>query len=103
MKGSPKRARQAAIIGFVLSALFFVGVFVIAGYSGSWAVVSLSWQILGGSLIWFVLVLQFHQRSLAEQEKLDMAQLAQTKRGETIFQGDAERGQMFAVARQRLR
>lgn len=103
MNLSSKRARQVAIIGFVLSVLFFVAVFVIAGYNGSWAVVSLSWQILGGALIWFVLVLQFHQRSLAEQEKLDMAQLAQANRSETIFQADAERGRLFAVAQQRLR
>lgn len=103
MKVSSKRARQVAIIGFVLSVLFFIAVFVIGGFNGSPAVLSLSWQILGGGLIWFVLVLQFHQRSLAEQEKLDIAQLAQAKRSETIFQADAERGQMFAVAEHRLK
>jgi modulator of FtsH protease HflK len=102
MNLSSKRARQVAIIGFVLSVLFFVAVFVIGGFNGSWAVLALSWQILGGALIWFVLVLQFHQRTLAEQEKLDLDQIAQAKRSETIFQADAERGQLFAVARQRL-
>ncbi|MBE0534245.1 MAG: hypothetical protein IH624_01150 [Phycisphaerae bacterium] len=103
MKLSSKRARQVAILSLVLSVLFFVAVFVIAAYNGSWAAVALSWQILGGGLIWFVLVLLFHQRSLAEQEKLDIAQLAQAKRSETIFQADAERGQLFAVAQQRLK
>ncbi len=103
MKLSSKRARQVAIVGFILSVLFFVAVFVIAGFNKSWASVALSWQILGGGLIWFVLVVQFHQRSLAEQEKLDIDQLAQSRRSETIFQADAERGQLFAVAQQRLK
>ncbi|GAI84888.1 unnamed protein product, partial [marine sediment metagenome] len=44
----------------------------------------------------------FHQRSLAEQEKLDMMQLARTKGGDTIFQGAAEQAELFAVAQRRL-
>jgi len=53
-------------------------------------------------VIWLVLVIVFHQRSLAEQEKLDMMQLARTKEGDTIFQGAAEQAELFAVAQRRL-
>ena len=102
MNLSSKRARQVAIIGFVLSLLFFVVVLVISAFNGSPALWALSWHILGGAIIWVVLAFQFHQRTRAEQEKLDLDQIAQAKRSETIFQADAERGQLFAVARQRL-
>jgi membrane protease subunit HflK len=39
---------------------------------------------------------------LAEQEKLDMSQLAESKQGSTIFQAEGERAIMFAVAQRRL-
>jgi regulator of protease activity HflC (stomatin/prohibitin superfamily) len=44
----------------------------------------------------------FHLRSLAEQEKLDMAQLAATEQGETIFQGGADREALLHIAQKRL-
>jgi len=102
MNISSKRAEYVAFTGLVLSIIFFVSACVIGAASKAFAVWALSWQILGGALIWLVLVIVFHQRSLAEQEKLDMMQLARTKAGDTIFQGASEQAELFAVAQKRL-
>ena len=102
MNISSKRAEYVALTGLILSIIFFASAWVIGAVSRAFAVSALSWQILGGSLIWLVLVILFHQRSLAEQEKLDMAQLARTKNADTIFQGTADRAELFAVAQRRL-
>lgn len=102
MNISSKRAEYVALTGLVLSIIFFVAGCVIGAGSRAFAVWALSWQILAGALIWLVLVIVFHQRSLAEQEKLDMMQLARTKGGDTIFQGAAEQAELFAVAQRRL-
>lgn len=102
MNISSKRAQQVAIIAFVLNLVFFIASWIIAGLTHSIAVGALSWQILGSSIVWMVLSLVFHQRIRAEQEKLDMAQLAKSKHGDTIFQASAERSELFAVAQKRL-
>jgi regulator of protease activity HflC (stomatin/prohibitin superfamily) len=102
MNISSKRAEYVALTGLILSIIFFASAWVIGAASGAFAVSALSWQILGGALIWLVLVILFHQRSLVEQEKLDMAQLARTKNADTIFQGTADRAELFAVAQRRL-
>ena len=102
MNISSKRAEYVALTGLVLSIIFFLSACVIGAVSRAFAVWALSWQILAGALIWLVLVIVFHQRSLAEQEKLDMMQLARTKAGDTIFQGAAEQAELFAVAQKRL-
>lgn len=102
MNLSSKRAEKVAITALVLSVIFFVSCLVIGFKSHSFAVISLSWLILGAILIWLVLVLLFHQRSLAEQEKLDMAQLASDQSSDTIFQANASRQALFAVSSKRL-
>ncbi len=102
MNVSSKRAEQVALTALVLSVVFFVACFVIGVRSNSFAVIALSWQILGAVFIWLVLVLLFHQRSLAEQEKLDMAQLASDQASDTIFQANASRQALFAVSGKRL-
>jgi len=102
MNISSKRAEYVALTGLLLSIIFFVSVCVIGASSRAFAVWGLGWQILAGVLIWLVLVILFHQRSLAEQEKLDMMQLARTKAGDTIFQGATEQAELFAVAQKRL-
>ncbi|KKL77266.1 hypothetical protein LCGC14_2036620 [marine sediment metagenome] len=102
MNLSSKRAEKVALTALVLSVIFFVSCLVIGFKSHSFAVISLSWLILGAILIWLVLVLLFHQRSLAEQEKLDMAQLASDQSSDTIFQANASRQALFAVSSKRL-
>ena len=102
MKVQSKRAEYVAVVGLVLSIVFYAATFLLSRWSGSAAIYAISWQVLAGVLIWLVLVILFHQRALAEQEKLDIAQLAKTGPGQTIFRTQDERAAVFAVAQQRL-
>lgn len=99
---SSKRAEHVARASLILSVVFFGIVFFVGRWSGFFALYAVSWLILSAALIWFVLVIQLHQRVLAEQEKLDMGQLAESKQASTIFQAGGERAVMFAVAQRRL-
>jgi regulator of protease activity HflC (stomatin/prohibitin superfamily) len=71
-------------------------------WSGFVAIYSAGFVSLGAALIWLVLLIQFHQRNLAEQEKLDMSALAGDHRTDKIFQAKGEQSQLFAVAQKRL-
>lgn len=102
MEISSKPARRIAIISLIFSVIFFGITFFVGRWSGFFAVSALSWLILSAALVWFVLALQFHQRSLAEQEKLDISHLAKTDQDSTIFQTKTEHPELFAVAQRRL-
>ncbi len=102
MTTTSKRPEQLAWASLITSLVFFGIAFVLGRWSGFTALSAASWQILGAALIWFVLAVQFHQRSLAEQEKLDMRQLAQEHSGATIFQGKGEQAALLAAAQRRL-
>ena len=102
MKVSSKRAEQLAWAAFALSIVFFAVTFSLGRWSGLPALWSAGWLILADVLVWFVLAIQFHQRALAEQEKLDMTQLAAEQQSSTIFQAKGGRGDLFAVAQRRL-
>ncbi len=98
---SSKRAEYLSLTSLFLSILFFVITILLGWWSGYFAIYAVSWLIGASGLIWFVLLIQFHQRALAEQEKLDAGQLA--GRGEaTIFETKGEQAQLFAVAQRRL-
>jgi len=99
---SSKRAEYVALASLILCVVFFGVTFFVGRWSGFFAISAISWLILSATLIWAVLVIQFHQRALAEQEKLDLSQLAKTKEGPTIFQTKDERTTMFNVAQRRL-
>ncbi len=100
---SSKRAEYIALLSLILSVVFFGIALLLGRWSGFAAIYNLSWLILSGALIWLVLVIQFHQRALAEQEKLDMGQLARDEKSSAIFQAKRERADLFAVAQHRLR
>lgn len=102
MNVSPKRAEYVALTGLVLSIVFYGVTFVLSRWSGSGAIFAISWQILAGAFIWLALLILFHQEVLAEQEKLDMAELDKKRTGQTIFETQDERAAMFAVAGRRL-
>ena len=87
MNTTSKRAEYVALAGLLFSIFFYIVVGIFGLLTRSLAVGALSWLILAGGLVWLVLLFMFHLRSLAEQEKLDMAQLASTEQGATIFQG----------------
>jgi regulator of protease activity HflC (stomatin/prohibitin superfamily) len=102
MNKSSKRAEHVAITGLVISLIFCVAAWIVGSWSGAFAVRALSAQIFGGVLIWFVLTVLFHQRSLAEREKLDMSHLANAEQAGTIFQAGVESEQLIAIAQRRL-
>jgi len=103
MTVSSKSAKHLAGASLALNALFFAIALLIGLWSGFYAIFAVSWLILGAVLIWFVLLLQFHQRCLAEQEKLDTSRLAKDKQAPTIFRAGDEHARVFAVAQRRLR
>lgn len=102
MTMTSKRPEHVAWVSLVLSVVFFGVTFLIGRWSGFFAVSAISWLSLSAVLIWAVLAIQFHQRSLAEQEKLDLSRLVDDEQSSAIFQGGSERAAMFAVAQRRL-
>lgn len=102
MNVSSKRAEYVALSAMVLSIIFFAAALVIAVLSKSFVAAALGWQILGGGVIWLVLLIVFHQRSLAEREKRDMVLAENDRASETIFQSSANRRAMFTTAQRQL-
>lgn len=102
MRLSSKRAEHLAGATLALSAAFFVISLLIGLWSNFNSVYQVSWFILVDVFIWFVLLLQFHQRSLAEQEKLDTGQIKEKEKGSAIFQSGQEKAAIFAQAQRKL-
>jgi len=102
MTVSSKRPENIAIVSLILSVIFFGIAFFLGRWSGFFALSAISWLILSSTLIWLVLSVQFHQRSLAEQEKLDMGLLAKDEKASAIFQASGERAGLFATAQRHL-
>ncbi len=102
MTTSSRPAKLVAIVSLILSVIFFVIMVLLGQWSGFVAIYSAGFVSLGAALIWLVLLIQFHQRNLAEQEKLDMSALAGDHRTDKIFQAKGEQSQLFAVAQKRL-
>jgi membrane protease subunit HflK len=103
MTVSSKRPEHVALISLILSVVLFGIAFFLGRWSGFFAITAVGWLVLSVALIWFVLCLQFHQRALSEQEKLDVGQLARDEQTSTIFQAKNERTTLFAVAQRRLK
>jgi regulator of protease activity HflC (stomatin/prohibitin superfamily) len=99
---SSKRAEYLARASFAVSVIFFVVTILIGLWSDFFTIFAASWLMPGSALIWFVLCLWFHQRGLAEQEKLDATRMAKDKESSTIFQEGHERSGIFAIAQRRL-
>lgn len=102
MTVSSKRPVHVALVSFVLSVVFFGISFFLGRWSGFPAISAVGWLNLSVAFIWLVLCLQFHQRALAEQEKLDAGQLSREQDASTIFQAGTERATLFYVAQRRL-
>ncbi|MHC4440587.1 MAG: hypothetical protein ACYS3S_24835, partial [Planctomycetota bacterium] len=102
MTVSSKRPVHVALVSLILSIIFFGIAFFLGRWSGFSAVSAVSWLILSVALVWFVLCLQFYQRSLAEQEKLDAGQLVRDEKTSAIFQARSERATLLSVAQRRL-
>ncbi len=102
MNISSKKAQNTALLGLCLSVVFFLVTFWLGAYWSARVLSFLSWQILSGALVWLVLLIQFYQRSLAEQEKLDMSRMSKAIQQDTIFSGGADRTALFEQAQKRL-
>jgi len=102
MTVSSKRPINVALVSLILSIIFFGITFFLGRWSGFFAVSAVSWLILSVAFVWFVLCLQFYQRSLAEQEKLDSGQLVRDEKTSAIFQARSERATLLSVAQSRL-
>ncbi|MGA2914475.1 MAG: SPFH domain-containing protein [Sedimentisphaerales bacterium] len=102
MQAEAKKAGFVCLAALVLIAVFSLASYILGRLTGVFAIYALSWQILAAVIIWAVLALQFYQRALAQQEKLDMAALGQSS-GDTIFEAQKSHSELFAVAQNRLR
>lgn len=102
MNLSPRKAQTVSVFAFVLCLLFFIFTLIYGALAEVLAMYLLSWQILAGLFIWLLLIVQFYQRTLAEQEKLDMSQLSKSADQGTIFAAGSDRMAMMAVAQKRL-
>ena len=102
MTVSSKRPVHVALVALILSVVFFGIAFFLGRWSGFIAISAIAWLLLSVALIWFVLCLQFQQRALAEQEKLDVGQMGGDQKSSTIFQAGSERAGLFSAAQRRL-
>lgn len=102
MTATSRPAKHAAAASLVISIIFFVATLLIGSWSGFFSIFALSFLLLAGVLIWLVVLIQFHQRNLAEQEKLDMSALAADEEASRIFKQKGEQAQLFAVSQRRL-
>jgi regulator of protease activity HflC (stomatin/prohibitin superfamily) len=103
MQTEEKKAAVVCLIALILSIIFFPACFILSKVTGVFALYALSWQILAAAVIWAILTIQFYQRAFAEQEKLEIVQLAQSSQSDTIFEAQKRSSEYFAVAQNRLR
>ncbi|MFC1782107.1 hypothetical protein ACFL02_00810 [Planctomycetota bacterium] len=90
MKLSARRAEFLSLAALVLQSSFFLLTLLISSWTGSAALRVEAWHFLGGAIIWLILLLQFHQRRLAEEEHLDAEQYQRLHRegkDTSVFEG----------------
>jgi membrane protease subunit HflK len=97
---SSNRARNLSVALLMASTFFFVIMLILGKWSGFSAISFIGFYLLATAIICLVLLIQFHLRTLAEQEKLDTSRLA----AETgaIFAEQEKQADLFAVAQKRL-
>src|SRR5262249_29403785 len=99
-----RRARTVALIGLSFTILVSVALLLLTSYSDSEALRGLTRFALVGNIIWFFLILIYHQRVLVQEEAFETEQLRRERAtgvlGEAIF--DVEDEQLL-LARRRLR
>ncbi|HDS84881.1 MAG TPA: protease modulator HflK [Phycisphaerales bacterium] len=102
MTGSSRKAETVSLIALLVSFVFFVSTLLLGVFQEVLGIYLFSWLMLASVMIWLVLLIQFKHRTRAEQEKLDMAQLAKTDQHKTIFSSGGDRAALMAVAQKRL-
>ncbi|MCK4627579.1 MAG: hypothetical protein KAT56_01175, partial [Sedimentisphaerales bacterium] len=104
MKLSPKRAEVLSLIAFVLQVLFSLLVLLVSAQVYSPALRIEAWHFLGGTGIWLILLLQFRQMRLAQEERLDAEQYQRLRRegkDTSVFESTAVEDS-FQVSQRRL-
>ena len=99
---SSSRAKYLSMALLAVAALFFIIILILGKWSNFFAISAIAFYLLATALICFVLLIQFHLRTLAEQEKLDTSQLAEDAQASTIFAEQERQADLFAVAQKRL-
>lgn len=79
-KLSPKRAENLSFIAFIFHFLAFLALFFLARPVNALTLQIEAWHFLGGVFVWLMLLLQFRQRRLAEEERLDAEEYRKLKR-----------------------
>ena len=69
-----------ALAALLLQLLFFLLMLWLGAATTSVAIRVEAWHLLGGAIIWFILVLQFRQRRLADEERRDAEQYERLQR-----------------------
>lgn len=103
MNITSRPAKNISLAAFILSTLFFSVSWLLGQWSNFFAVYAISWLLLGSTLIWLVLLIQAYQRTIAEQEMLDMGQIPSDQPDSTIFQAKDEHEELLAVAQRHLK
>jgi len=102
MKLSSRRAEILSLAALVLQFAFFGITLWLSWQTGSLAVQIEAWHFLGGMIIWAILLIQFHQRRLAEEEQLDSEQyrrLHQEGKDTSVFEGALVDDQLYLAGR----
>ncbi|MBN1436701.1 MAG: hypothetical protein JW936_06480 [Sedimentisphaerales bacterium] len=104
MNLSFKRAERLSLVAFLLHGLFFMLALWVGNAVGSLAVRVEAWHFLGGSIIWLILLLQFRQRRMAQEEHRDVEQYNQLRRqgkDTSVFESSSVEGSLH-IAQRRL-
>lgn len=104
MKLSSKRAEGLSLVAMLLHGIFFLLLFLLAQRNGSPGTGVEAWHFLGGAAVWLVLLIQFHQRRLAEDEQLEEEQYERLRsegRDTSVFEGKMAESSL-QLARRRL-
>lgn len=104
MKLSSKRAEGLSLVAMLLHGIFFLLLFLLAQRNGSPGTQVEAWHFLGGAAVWLVLLIQFHQRRLAEDEQLEEEQYERLRsegRDTSVFEGKMAESSL-QLARRRL-
>ena len=96
------RAKIACWVGLVLHLVLFAVVLALGAWGNSQAIVAEGRHLLGGVLIWLVMLIYYTQKGRAAAETLETEQLRRERAGESaaIFEIDDEE---LLIARRRLR
>ena len=102
---SPRRAEILSLLAFFLHLLFFLLVLFLSSRANTLAGKITAWHFLGGTIIWLMLLLQFRQRHLAEEERLDAEQYQRLRRegkDTSVFEGTMAEDTLH-IAQRRLK